>query len=50
MFKKDAAPLADYLLKGFSESIEMDVWDGFQQTLLPIIKTMLEEDEDTAGQ
>ena len=29
MLSKNAKPFPEYFLKGFSEKIDMDVWDGF---------------------
>jgi hypothetical protein len=40
LFAEDAEPIPNYLQKGMSKKIQLNLWDGFHKTLLHLFKEM----------
>jgi len=39
MFAEDAEPIPNYIMKGMSEKLEVNMWDQFHKTILEMVKS-----------
>jgi len=39
MFAEDAEPIPNYILKGVSEKVEVNMWDQFHKTIIAMVKS-----------
>lgn len=47
LFSEDAEPIPTYIMKGASEKIQVNLWDGFHKTLLALAKSMMTGEGET---